>query len=332
MIEINGLTISKGSKKILDIDHLKLESGKVTAILGPNGSGKTTLLETIALLNRDELSKIKFDGSDITLENLPQLKRSIALLLQRPTLFESPVIDNVCFGLIAKGFSKREATPRAIEMLKRLGIDHISKRTPTSLSGGERQRVCLAALLVLKPKWLLLDEPFSNIDTENREMFKRLITELSKVGVGVIYSSHRVPEAVLLSDHIYHLYEGRLSEEVMENVFTVEILKEGEERFFELARKQRIYIADDLEGICRISIDPKNLILSLKPFKSSARNMLIGKVISISSHHDLVRVEMDAGIPLHAIITHQSLEELKLIPEKNIIVSFKATAIKVIKI
>ncbi|TME35393.1 MAG: ATP-binding cassette domain-containing protein, partial [Chloroflexi bacterium] len=163
-IRITDVCRDFGQHRVLDQVDLKLESGSLTALVGPTGCGKTTLLELIAGLQNPTRGTITVDGEDVV-----GPRRDSILIFQQHNLFDwLTVRDNVAFGLRNRGLSKREARRRAIEQLERVGLAAFADRVPGELSGGMRQRVALARALVLAPRLLLMDEPFGSLDHQTR--------------------------------------------------------------------------------------------------------------------------------------------------------------------
>lgn len=158
------------------------EKQTLTCILGPSGCGKSTILNIIAGLEKNDEDynlEIELDGQRI--ENLPPAKRNIGMVFQSGALFNHMnVVDNVAYGLISGGMNKKEARNLASDFLCEFNLAGFEKRFPQSLSGGERQRVALARTLIVKPKLVLLDEPFSALDTDLRKKLALQLVEWQK--------------------------------------------------------------------------------------------------------------------------------------------------------
>ena len=187
------------------------QKGSMTSILGPSGSGKSTVLRLISGLNRGkEGQKIILDGQDISF--LPLAKRNVGLVFQNHTLFDHlNVLDNVSYGLISGGMSKKEARKEALNFLKLFELEGFEKRYPGTLSGGEAQRVCLARTLIMKPKLLLLDEALSALDKPLRKKLARLIKDLqNRFNFTAIMVTHDQEEAKELSDQIIKMQRGKI--------------------------------------------------------------------------------------------------------------------------
>ena len=186
---------------------LECERGTMTCLLGPSGCGKSTVLNIIAGLEQNDpgLLKIQLDG--INIEKLHPAKRNIGMVFQSGALFNHlTVADNVAYGLISQGMKKREARARAKEYITLFGLSGFEKRMPQTLSGGEKQRVALARTLITQPKLVLLDEPFSALDTDLRHrMASQLRQWQQELGFTAIMVTHDEEEAKTVADKIIRL-------------------------------------------------------------------------------------------------------------------------------
>lgn len=182
---------------------LECEKNTITCLLGPSGSGKSTILNIICGLEKNDddyigALEIELDGKRI--EALPPRERNIGMVFQSGALFNHMnVVDNVAYGLISMGMKKTEARKMASEYLSNFDLQGFDKRMPQTLSGGERQRVALARTLITRPKLVLLDEPFSALDTDLRlRMGQQLKDWQKKIGFTAIMVTHDENEAKFL--------------------------------------------------------------------------------------------------------------------------------------
>ena len=191
---------------------LECDKGTMTCLLGPSGCGKSTVLNIIAgleqndeLVGPSECFLIELDG--IRIETLPPARRGIGMVFQSGALFNHlSVGDNVAYGLISQGVKKREARARAAEYIKQFDLAGFENRMPQTLSGGEKQRVALARTLITEPKLVLLDEPFSALDTELRHrMAAWLRQQQKKLGFTAIMVTHDQTEAQTVADLIIRM-------------------------------------------------------------------------------------------------------------------------------
>ena len=201
-IKINNLEKYYDSRKVLDIDSLTIEKGKITGITGPNGCGKTTLLNIIAGLDKDYKGRITYDGLALN----RQVADKMTLVFQKPYLFKRTVYENIEYPLKLRGMNKSEIRPRILDILKRLEIENLMEKKAHLLSGGESQKVALARALVFNPELLLLDEPTSNIDPEAIEILEREILRFNQeTGGTVIIVTHNLEQSRRLGHRIIEM-------------------------------------------------------------------------------------------------------------------------------
>ena len=189
---------------------LDIASGALVAVLGPSGCGKTTALKMIAGLLAPSAGDVRFDGRSI-LADKPE-DRGVVMVFQNGLLFPyMSVADNVGFGLRMRNVPKAQIAERVAKMLARVKLPGFGDRKPSGLSGGQQQRVALARALIVEPKVLLLDEPLSNLDAHLRLEMRELIRGLQReMGITTIFVTHDQEEAVVLSDRLALILEGRL--------------------------------------------------------------------------------------------------------------------------
>lgn len=209
LIEVRDLLVRREKQTVLEIAHLSVESGEVLAVVGPNGAGKSTLFLTLARLLKHERGAIRFNGyeSISTLE----YRRRIALVLQEPLLLDISVRENAAIGLRFRGMPKAEADRRVAHWLERLGVAHLAERSARKLSGGESQRVSLARAFVLEPELLLLDEPFTALDSPTRaRLLDDLKAVLGETSTTTIFITHDLREAEKLGTRMAVMLKGRI--------------------------------------------------------------------------------------------------------------------------
>lgn len=192
---------------------LTVEPGTLVTLLGPSGCGKTTTLRLLAGLEHPTSGRILIGGKDVT--QLPANERDVAMVFQSYALFpHMNALDNVMYGLLSSGFTKREAQDRAREGLKLVGLEHQGERLPSELSGGQQQRIAVARALVLEPQVLLLDEPLSNLDERLRRRVRTDIRDLQqRLGFTAVYVTHDQEEALAVSDKIIVMKEGDIAQQ-----------------------------------------------------------------------------------------------------------------------
>lgn len=201
-----------GEKIVLNNIDFDIEQGELLCVLGPSGCGKTTLLNIIGGFIEDFSGNIIL--ADENISNLPPEKRPIATVFQSYGLFpHKNVIENVSYGLKFLKLSKEESLQQAKNVLEKVGLSGYENKKIEELSGGQQQRVALARSLVLNPKMLLLDEPFSNLDVHLRDIMRDEVKRIQKeFGVTMIVVTHDQEDAFRLADKIVVLNEGEIEQ------------------------------------------------------------------------------------------------------------------------
>ncbi len=225
-IEIQNINKRFGDFTALDNINITVPTGKLTTLLGPSGCGKTTLLRIIAGLEFADSGRILFDGTDVT--DTPVQKRRIGFMFQHYALFRHKnIADNVAFGLTLLPKNERPSKPdiqkRVNELLELVQLPHVANAYPHQLSGGQRQRIALARALAVKPKLLLLDEPFGALDAKVRKELRTWLKDIHhEIGITSIMVTHDQEEARAVSDEIVIMNHGHVeqvgtSEELIHN-------------------------------------------------------------------------------------------------------------------
>ncbi len=198
-----------GDKIIANGLDLQVAAGETVAVLGASGSGKSTLLKMAAGLLRPQRGRIVFAGEDYT--RRPPERRRFAMMFQDYALLPHLTVrQNVAFGLRMQGQSPAAARQAADAMLAQVGLSDVAERRPDSLSGGEQQRAALARALVVAPQAMLLDEPFSALDSALRDQLHSLTRELlRRAACPAVLVTHNAAEAAYLADRIVLLSGGR---------------------------------------------------------------------------------------------------------------------------
>jgi putative spermidine/putrescine transport system ATP-binding protein len=201
-----------GDVKAVDEAHLEIRDGEFFSMLGPSGSGKTTCLRMIAGFDRPTYGKIFLYGQDVS--NLPPYERDVNTVFQDYALFPHMTIeDNIAYGLMIKGVSKKQRFKQVDEMLDLVRLPGFGYRKPSQLSGGQRQRVALARALINHPKVLLLDEPLGALDLKLRQQMQVELKAIQKrVGITFIFVTHDQEEALTMSDRIAVFNEGKIQQ------------------------------------------------------------------------------------------------------------------------
>jgi putative spermidine/putrescine transport system ATP-binding protein/spermidine/putrescine transport system ATP-binding protein len=209
-VRLDGITKRFGEVVALHEVSLQVQRGELMTLLGPSGCGKTTLLNLVAGFLVPDAGEIAIDGVRVT--DLPTYRREIGMTFQNYALFpHMSVASNVGYGLRARRLDKTEIAQRVAAALDLVKLTGLEERKPRQLSGGQQQRVALARALVVRPKVLLLDEPFSALDRNLRGAMQVELREIQrKLDVTTIFVTHDQSEALSLSDRIAVMADGRI--------------------------------------------------------------------------------------------------------------------------
>ena len=200
MLRVLDLALGYAAEPVVEGVSLEVSGGKFVSLVGPSGSGKTSILRAITGLLTPRAGRVELNGSQ---ESLGFLFQDDALLPWRTAR------ENVALGLRIRKVSKSTALTEADAWLNRLGLDGFGARFPHELSGGQRKRVAIAQVLVLKPKLLLMDEPFASLDAIVRtRLTQELLTWVEREHLSVLLVTHDLEEALTVSDTVYLLSQG----------------------------------------------------------------------------------------------------------------------------
>ncbi len=358
MIDVRGLNARLGAFELRDVTFA-VPTGHYGVVIGPAGSGKTTLLETIAGIRESRSGSIILDGKDV--RGIPPEGRRVGFVYQHAYLFPHLGVDeNIAYGATAMDVARETA--------RRIGADALFGRAVSGLSGGERQLVAVARALAARPSILLLDEPFSALDPRSRVRVRREVRALHREwNMTVVQVTHDFTEAGLLGDVAILLDAGRVlqagpPERVFrepaspyiaeflgaENVLAgtvhhlrdaapdwsaadadIDVAARGKHPIEFRSGPLTIYtVGDAAEGAAYAVIRAEEILLSLNPHPSSARNTFRGRIAEVASSGALTRVTVDVeGTPLVAALTTRSAEELRLAPGLLVHASFKAMGV-----
>jgi iron(III) transport system ATP-binding protein len=231
-LEVSHLDVKFGNRKVISDLSFSLNSGEIASLLGPSGCGKTTLLRAIAGLLTPSGGTIRLGAQLVGLSSLSLAphKRSTGYVPQQGALFPHlNVARNIAFGIDKKKFTQSEMDNLTSEMLELIGMSGYEQVMPSELSGGQQTRVALARALAIKPKMVLLDEPFSALDAHLRnELRADVIALLRGLGATAILVTHDREEALVASDKVILMRDGAIAqygspEDVYENPTSPEI-------------------------------------------------------------------------------------------------------------
>jgi putative spermidine/putrescine transport system ATP-binding protein len=211
-LSLQQLTKQFGDVRAVNAVSLDVADGEFLCILGPSGCGKSTALRMIGGFELPSEGDVLIDG--VSVVDLPPNRRPTAMVFQKYTLWpHMRIFDNIAFGLRLRRLPKAEIERKVNDALALVGLASYGPRFPTQLSGGEQQRVALARALVLEPKILLLDEPFSNLDALLRVRLREELRRIQRqVHITAIFVTHDQEEALSLADRIAVMSKGRLEQ------------------------------------------------------------------------------------------------------------------------
>ena len=231
-LSVSHLTVNFGSRTVISDLSFELRQGEIASLLGPSGCGKTTLLRAIAGLIQPASGAIRFGSQLVGVSSvvLPPHKRGTGYVPQQGALFPHlTVAKNIAFGLDKNTYTKSEIADITHEMIGLIGMKGMESRLPSQLSGGQQTRVALARALAIKPKLILLDEPFSALDAVLRdELRTEVVGLLRELGSTAILVTHDREEALVSSDRVILMRDGKVAqngtpEEVYEAPISPEI-------------------------------------------------------------------------------------------------------------
>ena len=212
VINLEKVSLTLNKLNILNDITFSLNKKEVISIVGPSGAGKSSVLRIIAGLIKPTEGYVYFSNKLISTNKniIPTGKRNIALMFQEDVLFPHlTVYKNISFGI--EGKTNKEKEKLVLHYLKEFGLLEKKNNFPSSLSGGEKQRVALARVLITKPKAILMDEPFSNLDSNLRkEICNYTLETLKKNNIPVIFVTHDIEEAMSISNRIIIMKNGRI--------------------------------------------------------------------------------------------------------------------------
>lgn len=222
IIKLNNISYNRNKKIILNKINFKLSSENFILMTGQNGSGKSTLLQIIAGL-------LKPDSFDLYYKQGMQRKKSwsaakkylrqkFCYLHQTPYLFSGTVYDNIAYGLKQQGLNRSEIDNKVKDALKLIDLQHLCNRKSHALSGGEKQRVAIARSWVIQPAFILLDEPFANMDKHSRSSTYDIINQLKEDNIGIVLTSHDPHSGELAFNRHMHLHLGNMIEKNLKHI------------------------------------------------------------------------------------------------------------------
>ena len=212
LLQTHGLIKVYDGRAVVDGVDINVKEREIVGLLGPNGAGKTTSFYMIVGLVQPNGGNVEFAGSDVT--NEPMYKRArlgMGYLPQEESIFRKLTVEqNIMAVLETQSYSARERRERCQELMRRFGIEKLAKNLAITLSGGEKRRLTIARSLVVNPKLLMLDEPFSGVDPIAVGEIQEIICQLREQGLAILITDHNVRETLGIVDRAYLIYEGKV--------------------------------------------------------------------------------------------------------------------------
>jgi molybdate transport system ATP-binding protein len=334
----------------LNLDaKLSVAAGEVVALLGPNGAGKSTVLRSLAGLQRLAGGRVVLDGrvmeDPARRTRVAPEKRPVALMFQDYLLFPHlSALENVAFGLRARGTERREARAKASAALDRLGLEKVASARPGSLSGGQQQRVAMARALVTDPRLLLLDEPLAALDVSIKTDVRRhLRSVLRTTHAANVLVTHDLLDAVGLADRIVVIEDGGIVQSgppaevtarprsgYVADLVGVNLLRgTGFGASVDLDGGGQLAIGTDVSGPVLAVIAPGSVSVHRQQPQKWAANVWRGQVGAVDLLGDRVRVRVDGTPVITAEVPPSAVDELKLDERGEIWASVDAAAVTV---
>ncbi|MBN1613615.1 MAG: ABC transporter ATP-binding protein [Deltaproteobacteria bacterium] len=344
MIKIEGLNVHLGEFRLKNID-LSLDEGDFFVLMGPTGAGKTVLLEAIAGLVPVLGGSISIGGRDVT--RLPPEQRGVGIMYQDYALFPHlTVSQNIKFGLRYHKHDRESAGKRFQKFVDDLGIGLLLQRRPETLSGGELQRVALARALMVEPRVILLDEPLSALDQGFREEIRLLLKQIHRSShITFFMVTHDFSEALTLADKASIMNNGA----IVQTGSVKDIFQKPSSSFVaDFVGMKNIFPADfdgDTATVGSLTIQlprprnkesghiavrPEDIVVSLKPLRSSIRNSFAGTIRGIIDQGFLYEIHINVeNRVFKSLVTKGSAVDLGLDIGTDVQISFKSTAVHI---
>ncbi len=217
LIKVSGLKKSFGKLDVLKGIDTEIKKGEVVVVIGPSGSGKSTFLRCLNRLEEPTGGKIELDGVDITDKkvNINKHREKMGMVFQQFNLFNNhTILKNITLAPVKLGLMKKaEAEQKALELLKRVGLEEKANAYPSQLSGGQKQRVAIVRALAMNPEVMLFDEPTSALDPEMVGEVLEVMKELARSGMTMVVVTHEMGFAKEVGSRVVFMDEGIIMEE-----------------------------------------------------------------------------------------------------------------------
>ncbi len=350
-----SLGYSVGHEDILKDINFSVEQGEFFVLIGPTGSGKTTLLKLLDLLQLPTAGEITICGERVgsSFASRLALRRRMAFVQQKPVPFNMDLFSNVALGMRWRKFPASQIGKRVEEALRLVGLNGKERQNARTLSGGEMQRAAIARAMVLDPEILFLDEPTANLDPGSSARIEEVLARIIREGrMTVVMATHDMTMGQRMGQRVGVMMGGRLLQigkpsEVfsspkdrvvagfvgVDNIWpgVVEGIVDGM-----LAIRVGGHLVTAAGHFARgeavdALIRPEDITLYAAETITSARNIFKCSVTALSSEAPLVRVRLDCGFEMTALVTRRSADELGLAPGTTLYAAFKASSVRVIR-
>jgi tungstate transport system ATP-binding protein len=337
-IEAKGVACRIGGASVLDGVDFSAGEGELALLIGPNGAGKTTLLKILSLLLAPSAGTVSYDGQPASPASL-RLRRRISFLPQKPILLNGSVRANLVFPLRLRGGGGEAAAAR--EWLAEVGLSGKADQNALTLSGGEGQRLALARALIYRPEAVLLDEPFLNLDPLSEGIVERIIARLKSEKRTIVLCLHDLARGFSFADTVSFLENGGIVRNGRRDDFLPATVSQarflGVRNLFQGVVRGgrfesgplRLRVSSDRDGPAWAGVGSEEIVISLAPLVSSARNVLFGTVAALREKGKLMEVEVRAGLTFLVLVTREAVEELKLQPGAAVYLAVKTSSIMV---
>jgi tungstate transport system ATP-binding protein len=339
VIRCEGLGWDAGEKTVLDGITLEVGKGEAFGLIGPSGGGKSSLIRILDLLVRPTRGRLWIGDEEIgSRSDIVALRRRMAMVFQRPAAFRMNVLENVAYGLALRGVPRRERESRVAAALEMVGLAGFEGRRASTLSGGELQRVSIARCLVTDPEVLFLDEPTANLDPLSTTVIEDVVARLRRErGTTVVMATHNLEQGQRLCDRLAVMAGGRLVQigtplELFYRPTSIAVAQfVGAENLVEgvVERMDRgvafvrtggdatlaVAVHAPVMGPVTVAVRPEEIVIMKgDACRPGTANHLHGRVTAVDSEGPLVRVAIDCGFPLVALIRRLRFLEIGLEP------------------
>jgi len=324
-----------GSRTVLDIPDLAIEKERIYALLGANGAGKTTLLNILGLLEAPTAGQIQYRSRSVNYSEsaLQNLRKEVVLIAQHPILFTTTVYKNLEFGLKIRKIDKKERNRIIDESLDLVGMREFSNAPARHLSGGETQRVAIARALALSPRVFLCDEPTSSVDVENQNIIITVLRRINETKkISILFTTHDRSQAARLAHHTIVLNQGRLVPTMYENIFRG-VMQTDPSGQPQCVIQDLMHLSigghqlTEKSKAVSVFIDPEKIVGRKPSEDPAAGNQLQGRVVQIIAENGKVRIVVDTGVWIAALISEKSYQENKFMVGESIGLSIPPDAI-----